>query len=83
MCHADVGIITYQWSSDSLIPQANSTTHQCANWKKLDAWTKARTVDMMKPGWLVHPTKGAQVPCDARLLTSLIIALADCLLSVC
>ncbi|POR31939.1 Uncharacterized protein TPAR_07846 [Tolypocladium paradoxum] len=58
MCHADVGIITFQWSADSLVPVANSTTHQCANWKKLDAWTKRRTVDMMKPGWLIHPTKG-------------------------
>lgn len=32
--------------------------HECVNWKKIDEGTKARTVDMMKPGWLVHPTFG-------------------------
>ena len=58
MCHADLGLITFQWSPDSLVPIANATTHQCVKWDKIDAWTRARTVDMMKPGWLVHPTKG-------------------------
>lgn len=58
MCHGDVGVITFQWSPDSLVPVANSTSHQCVNWEKLATWTKARTVDMMKPGWLIHPTKG-------------------------
>ncbi|KFY43935.1 hypothetical protein V494_01756 [Pseudogymnoascus sp. VKM F-4513 (FW-928)] len=62
MCHADIGLITFQWSPNSLIPVANATTHQCANWDKIDKWTKARTVDMMKPGWLVHPTKGPAFP---------------------
>lgn len=61
MCLADVGIITYQWSDDRLVPIANSTTHQCADWKKLDDWTKKRTVDMMKPGWLIHPSKGMPI----------------------
>jgi len=58
MCHGDVGLITYEWHQDSRIPVANATSHQCINWEKLDKWTKDRTVDMMKPGWLVHPTKG-------------------------
>ncbi|PMB69877.1 hypothetical protein BM221_004524 [Beauveria bassiana] len=58
MCLADIGIITYQWTEDRMVPIANSTTHQCANWNKLDDWTKKRSVDMMKPGWLIHPTKG-------------------------
>ena len=58
ICHADIGLITFQWSPTSLIPVANATTHQCANWDKIDKWTKDRTVDMLKPGWLVHPTKG-------------------------
>jgi hypothetical protein len=69
MCHADLGLITFQWSPDSLVPVANATTHQCANWEKIDAWTRARTVDMMKPGWLVHPTKGMSCPslrCSTR-----------------
>ncbi|EFQ35644.1 uncharacterized protein GLRG_10788 [Colletotrichum graminicola M1.001] len=58
MCHADVGVITFQWSPKSLVPVANATHHQCANWDKLAQWTKGRTVDMMKPGWLIHPSKG-------------------------
>ncbi|KAI0016893.1 hypothetical protein F4780DRAFT_635215 [Xylariomycetidae sp. FL0641] len=62
MCHADVGVITFKWSEGSLVPMANATHHQCANWEKLDKWTKARTVDMMKPGWLIHPTKGPAYP---------------------
>ncbi|KAI3325011.1 hypothetical protein HD806DRAFT_491733 [Xylariaceae sp. AK1471] len=62
MCHGDVGLITYEWHDDSLIPVANATSHQCVNWEKLDRWTKERTVDMMKPGWLVHPTRGPAYP---------------------
>ncbi|KAM3563468.1 hypothetical protein ARSEF4850_002316 [Beauveria asiatica] len=58
MCLADIGIITYQWTEDGMVPVANSTTHQCANWKQLEDWTKKRSVDMMKPGWLIHPSKG-------------------------
>ncbi|KAI1378900.1 hypothetical protein F4677DRAFT_443380 [Hypoxylon crocopeplum] len=62
MCHADSGVITYQWAPNNLVPVANSTQHQCANWKKLDDWTKARTVNMMKPGYLVHPLLGLSYP---------------------
>lgn len=58
MCHGDVGLITFEWSPTNLIPVANGTTHQCVNWGKLDQWTKERTVDMLQPGWLVHPTLG-------------------------
>ncbi|KGO69687.1 Protein of unknown function DUF3328 [Penicillium italicum] len=58
MCHGDVGLITFQWSPTSRIPVANATTHECVNWKAIDEWTKERTVDMMKPGWLVHPMYG-------------------------
>ncbi|THC91034.1 hypothetical protein EYZ11_009516 [Aspergillus tanneri] len=59
MCHGDIGLITYQWSPGSLLPIANATSHQCVNWERLDQWTKSRTVDMLKPGWLVHPIHGA------------------------
>ncbi|KAI0013866.1 hypothetical protein F4779DRAFT_624984 [Xylariaceae sp. FL0662B] len=62
MCHGDIGLITYEWHDDSLIPVANATSHQCVNWQKLDQWTKDRTVDMMKPGWLIHPSKGPAYP---------------------
>lgn len=58
MCHGDIGLITFEWHDDNLIPVANATTHQCIKWDKLDEWTRARSVDMMKPGWLTHPTKG-------------------------
>ena len=58
MCHGDIGLITFEWSPTNRIPVANATTHQCVNWDKLDQWTKDRTVDMLKPGWLVHPTLG-------------------------
>ncbi|KAI9685222.1 MAG: hypothetical protein M1822_004595 [Bathelium mastoideum] len=62
MCHGDIGLITYEWKEGSRVPVANATSHQCVNWEKLDRWTKARTVDMMKPGWLVHPTLGLAYP---------------------
>lgn len=58
MCHGDIGLITFEWHDNSRIPVANATSHQCVNWQKLDEWTRARTVDMMKPGWLVHPLYG-------------------------
>ncbi|KAI3322966.1 hypothetical protein HD806DRAFT_523187 [Xylariaceae sp. AK1471] len=31
MCHGDIGLITYEWSNDSLVPVANPTSHQCIN----------------------------------------------------
>ncbi|EEH37758.2 hypothetical protein PAAG_00679 [Paracoccidioides lutzii Pb01] len=62
MCHGDIGLITFEWHDSSRIPIANATSHQCVNWKKLEQWTKARTVDMMKPGWLVHPVFGVAYP---------------------
>lgn len=49
---------TFEWNQNEKIPVANATTHQCVNWNKLDEWTKDRSVDMMAPGWLVHPTLG-------------------------
>ncbi len=58
MCHGDIGLITFEWHNDSRIPVANATMHQCVNWQVLDDWTRARSVDMMKPGWLVHPLFG-------------------------
>jgi hypothetical protein len=61
MCHGDVGLVTYQWSPDNLIPVANATIHECVDWTAIDKWTKERTVDMMKPGWLIHPTKGTLI----------------------
>jgi len=61
MCHGDIGLVTFQWTPDSLIPVSNATVHECVNWDAIDKWTKERTVDMMKPGWLIHPTKGVLI----------------------
>ncbi|KAB8236498.1 oxidase ustYa family protein [Aspergillus alliaceus] len=54
MCHGDTGLITFEWREESRLPVANATSHQCVSWNKLDRWTKARTEDIMKPGWLVQ-----------------------------
>ncbi|KAL2850100.1 hypothetical protein BJX68DRAFT_93563 [Aspergillus pseudodeflectus] len=62
MCHGDIGLITYEWREDERLPIANATSHQCVNWEKLDQWTRARSVDMMKPSWLVHPKLGVACP---------------------
>ncbi|PFH57164.1 hypothetical protein XA68_15424 [Ophiocordyceps unilateralis] len=62
MCHGDIGLLTYEWHDDYSIPVANATTHHCVNWDKLNDWARARSVDMLKPGWLVHPTKGVVYP---------------------
>ncbi|CAK4033803.1 Cyclochlorotine biosynthesis O [Lecanosticta acicola] len=62
MCHGDVGLITFEWSPSNRIPVANATTHQCVDWNRLDKWTKQRSLDMLKPGWLVHPTLGLAYP---------------------
>ena len=60
MCHGDVGLITFEWRSTNRIPVANATTHQCVSWNHSDRWTKDRSVDMLKPGWLVHLTLGTR-----------------------
>ena len=58
MCHGDVGMVTYRWGNTSRKPQAAATAHQCIDWDSLAEWTNERTIDMFKPGFLVHPTKG-------------------------
>ena len=58
MCHGDVGMVTYRWGNNSRKPQAAATAHQCIDWNSLAEWTNERTIDMFKPGFLIHPTKG-------------------------
>ena len=58
MCHADVGLVIYSWQKDRLKPGANGTGHTCANWDKIAQWTKGRTVDMYRPGLIIHPQLG-------------------------
>ena len=36
--------------------------HECANWESLDGWMKERTIDVMAPGYLKHPTLGLAYP---------------------
>ncbi len=58
MCHGDVGMVTYNWDPQTVKPKASATAHQCIDWQRLADWTADRTVDMFKPGYLVHPTLG-------------------------
>jgi hypothetical protein len=58
MCHGDIGLMTFEWAPDSRVPVARATTHQCAKWDNIENWSRNRSVDIMKPGWLMHPTLG-------------------------
>ncbi|KAE8451799.1 hypothetical protein EG329_002639 [Mollisiaceae sp. DMI_Dod_QoI] len=58
MCHGDVGMVPYTWANDSKKPRAAAIAHQCIDFDRLAEWTEERTVDMFKPGLLVHPTLG-------------------------
>ena len=75
MCHGDVGMVTYRWGNRSRKPQAAATAHQCIDWDSLAEWTDERTIDMFKPGFLIHPTKGkwAAFAISLLLSTSLLI----------
>lgn len=61
MCHGDVGMVTYRWGNDSRKPYAAATAHQCVDFEALTTWTNERTVDMFKPGLLIHPTLGTSL----------------------
>ncbi|XXH02046.1 hypothetical protein Hte_008411 [Hypoxylon texense] len=63
MCHADVSMVTFHWKPTSVFPSADfQNIHECANWDSLYEWQKERSVDLMKPGFLVHPQLGAPFP---------------------
>ncbi|KAJ5951160.1 uncharacterized protein N7479_009573 [Penicillium vulpinum] len=63
MCHADISMITMTWESTSKYPAADfQNEHECKNWDTLYEWQKERSVDMMKPGFLVHPYLGVPFP---------------------
>ncbi|MCJ1314482.1 hypothetical protein MMC25_008164 [Agyrium rufum] len=66
MCLGDIGLITFQWSPVSLIPIANSTTHQCINWEKFEEFTSEHAVDLYKPDYLIHPKFGPSYPSDGK-----------------
>jgi len=59
MCHGDVSITTYYWKPDDRLPVADfDAPHACVNWDALASWQNERLVDIMRPGWLKHPTLG-------------------------
>ena len=59
MCHADISMITMTWEPTSKYPAADfQNVHECTNWDVLYEWQKERSVEMMKPGFLVHPYLG-------------------------
>ena len=62
MCHGDVGMVTYRWGNASRKPEAAATAHECIDWDSLTEWTNERTIDMFKPGFLIHPIKGKARP---------------------
>ncbi|PYH44305.1 oxidase ustYa family protein [Aspergillus saccharolyticus JOP 1030-1] len=63
MCHADISMITMTWEPTSKYPAADfQNVHECKNWDVLYEWQKQRSVDMMKPGFLVHPYLGVPFP---------------------
>jgi hypothetical protein len=52
-----------RWGKSQAVPIGNFTSpHECVNWDVLQAWAKERTVDMFKPGVLVHPVFGESFP---------------------
>jgi len=59
MCRGDVSLFTVDWTEDSKVPVADfSGPHKCVDWDLLYDWMRVNSVDMLRPGWLVHPTKG-------------------------
>jgi hypothetical protein len=58
MCHGDVGMITYKWENNTKRPKASATAHKCIDYDRLVEWTNERTIDMVKRGFLIHPTLG-------------------------
>jgi hypothetical protein len=63
MCRGDVSLLTMRWDPTQLLPLGNSSSpHKCVNWDRLNSWAEGRAVDVLKPGYLVHPTLGVSFP---------------------
>jgi hypothetical protein len=63
MCHPDITLLTMRWGHRQPIPIGNfSAPHECVAWPRLDAWCEARTVNVMRPGFMIHPTLGPSFP---------------------
>ncbi|KAI3324407.1 hypothetical protein HD806DRAFT_67567 [Xylariaceae sp. AK1471] len=63
MCHADTSVSSYYWVDYDRVPSLNnSELHQCVDFDKLYNWASERSVDLLEPGYLVHPVRGVSFP---------------------
>ena len=69
MSHGDVGMVTYRWGNVSRKSEAAATDHECIDWDSLAEWTNERTIDMFKPGYLIHPVLGKTATCAVPLVS--------------
>lgn len=59
MCQGDMTLLTMYWQKSVVMPAANwSTPHVCADWSKIEDWSKEHAFDSAAPGMLVHPELG-------------------------
>jgi hypothetical protein len=59
ICRGDVSIITMFWKDDVQLPIADfSLPHSCVNWNAIQEWSKQRSFDPMRPGYMKHPKLG-------------------------
>ena len=64
MCQGDTQLLTMKWIPEARIPTGNfSSPHKCVNWEKLNSWAASRRIaQLLKPGYLNHPTLGPAYP---------------------
>jgi hypothetical protein len=63
MCHADTSVSSYYWVDYDRVPSLNnSEPHQCVDFDRLYDWASERSVDLLEPGYLVHPVRGVSFP---------------------
>jgi hypothetical protein len=42
MCHGDISLVTFDWTDDELLPNANfNVKHECRNFDAIRDWAKA------------------------------------------
>lgn len=42
MCHGDISLVTFDWTDDELLPNANfNIEHECRNFDAIRGWAKA------------------------------------------
>ncbi|TQW00911.1 tat pathway signal sequence [Cordyceps javanica] len=59
MCHGDISLHSFEWIDDYRFPwPTERTEHQCRNWDKLVAWSRAHSIPDLEGPILTHPTLG-------------------------